>query len=863
MTAISVSRNQRSGAGSVAGAHWRRAIFVLAWCWLAGLELLTAETTRDEKRLFTFGQKAMEDRLYELAETQFQNLLAQFPSSEFREEAAWLLGRARLSQGRWTEAVELLEGRLTATSTEWQERYVFLIAEALLKGEQSEAAFQRYQDLGARFPKSRLVLDARYGMARALLQQQKFEAAQELLRALEKEGSREVASRATLSLGMSFFLQKKYEVALELLTRLEKDEEKNAIGYQALYALGEIDLERKQINAARARFESLARSDRPEAQSVVPSAFFRLGAIDAAANDWKAAAAGYEQAFLKSDDSAFRLKCVDELMEAYLKLDKVEVLADRLRDWSQGNAKTRLGEALLLAECTLWQRAGKREQAIREFQNFLEKHPKNDRAHFQLGWVFLENKQYEPAAAEFQKTAELAQTPLLQADAWLKLGDLNLEREQFAAAAGFYLKAFQVKGIDPARTEQALYQAANCQFKAGNAAVKTGNMSEVLRLHGVHTAQFPAGKLGADFLLLAAEANRRSNDLPKVAEAYWSLVEKFPTSSHVPRAWVAAAESLYIQEKFAESIQKLDLFVEKYPKHELVPRALLVKARCLERLGQMDKAVPVFELLVQHHRLSPSAVEAQFCLGLYFEQLKNFAKAQEQFELVQKNFPTNALAHAATYFAARAAYKLGQKPEQASHLINKVLLKEYPDSRWVFHGRFLYADILTERKDFEGALQIFNDLIKNYDPVKNPGLEELILDGQGRRGQCLRQLKRYDEALAAFKIILDSSKADAATRNQSRVEIGKTYELMNDAKRALENYLAPIYEKNPKAAQPEEREFFWICKASFEAVGLLESQKDWKAAARVLKRVIDVNLPCRKEAEERLKKLKAEHADAN
>ncbi len=835
-----------------------RSMFFMVLLMACFVSFAFAETTKEERRLFAFGQKAMEDHLYELAETRFQDLLAQFPESEFRQEAVWLLAQSRFNQGHWKEAMELLESRLPTTPLDWQDRYLFLMGEAQLKGGMNETAFQTYQDLITRFPKSVYVSDAKYGMARALLQQQKFEAAQEMLHALQKEGRKELAAKASLSLGISFFLQKKYDQASELFTRLSKEEIGNVIGAQALYALGEMDLGRKQINAARARFETLAKSDRPEAQSVTPLAFFRLGEIDAAAGNGAMAAGNYEQAFRRSDDPLLRLKCVDALVETYRRLNKIEALVEKLTDWADENSETRLGEELLLRVCTLWQENGKEDQAIQAFQNFIEKYPDgplNNRAHFQLGWVFLNDKKYDSAASEFQKAVERSRDPQLQADAWLKIGDLNFERHQFATAASAYLKSTQIKGADTPKIEQALYQAANSNFKAGN-------LPEVFKLHTLYQAQYAEGKLAPEFLLLVAEAYRKAGERQKVADTYKMLVNKYSSLSQGMKGWVYYAESLYATDQFKESIQVVDQFVQKYPDHEWVPRALLIKAYSLDKLEQIDQAAASFQSLVKNYSQSLAAIEAQFWLGLYFDRQKNFAKAQEQFELLRKKAPTHPLATEATYFAARAADRLGQNKEDAPRLIN-ALVKEYPDSPWVFDAYFLYGDILTKQREFDAALRIFNDLIARYHPAKFPQFTERLLEVQGRRGECLRQLKHYDEATAAFKTILNAPRVDTATHNQAYVELGKTFEETGDLKRALENYLAPLYERNPRAILPEERDFFWVCKGSLEAIDLLEGQRDSKGAARVLKRLMETNLPCRQEAEERLKTFQVEHADAN
>jgi TolA-binding protein len=833
-------------------------ILSLLLCLLIGNSSLLAETTKEEKRLLKFGQDAMSDHLYDLAETKFQDLLNQFPQSEYRDEATWLLAKSRLNQGRWYDAVTLLEARLPNVAATWQDDYYFIIGEAQLKGEIGEEALKTYQNLMVRFPKSKYLAEARLGVGRALLQQQKFEAAQEILRTFQKE-DRELVAKSTLYLGTSFVLQKKYDQAAELFNRLIKEERNTTIGFQAIYALGEMELDRKQLESARSKFEALAKSEIPEAQGIVPLALFRIGQAEAATNNWLVAARNYEEAFRKSDDSSFRLQCVRELSEVYLRSDKAESLVDKLKGWAESNSKTRLGESLQLEICALWQKAGKRDQSIEAFQNYFEKYPDGffiDLAYLQRGRVFLEDKKYETASSDFQKAIERARTPQLQSEAWLRLGDLRFEQLQYATAAVAYMKSAQVKSADAATIEKAYYQAANAYFEAG------GN-AEVLRVYSNYTAQFPDGKFGPEFLLIVAKVNRRAGDFQKVSEAYKTLLDRYENSSHAPKTWVMYAESLFSLGKCKDSIDVSTAFVEKYPKSEFKSEALLNRARCLERLEQFDLALAEFEMLAKTYPKTSIGSEARFWLGCYFDRQKNYAKSQEQFELLRKGAsPQDPLIPEATYLAALAAYRLGQNKEDASHLLEN-LVKQYPTSPWVFDARFLYGDILTERGKFQDALLIFEDLSKKDDPINKAHPADRVLEAHGRRGQCLRQLKRYDDANQAFKMILDAPKAEASLRNQAYVELGKTYEVVGDSERALENYLAPLYGINLVIKEPEAREYFWVCKGGFEAVRLLEGQKKWKGVAGVLKRMIDSNLSCRKEAEERLKRLKTEHADAN
>ncbi|MDD2706363.1 MAG: tetratricopeptide repeat protein [Verrucomicrobiae bacterium] len=849
-----------------------RACCRLGWlggCAMALLLMGAAEVLGEpggiEQRLFSFGKKALEDRLYELAETQFAALLNQYPGTEFADEAACLLGQSLLKQGRWQEARETLQSRLPKVAPAWVDSYYFWMGEALLKGGFYDEACQTYQQVASSPVKSRYLAEARYGMARAMLQQGKFDEAQVLLKTLQSEGGRDLASRASLSLGVSYFLQKKHNLAVELLNRLAREEHNNVVGFQALYALGEVDMELKKADAARQRFETLAKSDRSEAQGVITEALFRLGQIEMMAGNWAGSAGYFEKAFRKSKDPSFRIRCADELLTVYLKLDKAATLADMLKTWAEDNARTRLGEMLLLQMATLWQRAGKPDQAIQAFQRFFEKYPDgylSDQARFQLGWVFLEDKKQESAIAEFKIAAERAHTPQLQADAWLKIGDIHFECRQYDAAVAAYAKGAQVKGAAPAKTEQALYQAANASFMGGN-------LADVFRFQQIHAAEFANGRLAAEFLLLAAEAQRKKNDLEQVTASFKTLLDRYPGSLVAPRAWLGYAGALCSRGKYKESLDAAGQFMKNFPKHELTPKILQVRGRAFELSGQTDKAVAEFEGLAKNYAKTPAAAAAHFWLGAHFQQHKNFARAQEQFELLVKDTPEHPLAPEAGFFAALSAYRLGQNPDDAQRLLER-LVKNYPKSPWVFQARFLYADILSEKGKFQDALMIFDDLTKLCDPARTPSMIRQFLEVQGRRGQCLRQIKRYDDALTAFKAVLsgmgktgaEAGAGDADIRNHTLVEMGKTYENLKDSKHALESYLSPLYER-PQSARPDECEFYWISKGALEAVRLLEEQKDWKGAARVLARLAESSLPSAREAVERLKKLKEEHPEAN
>lgn len=821
---------------------------------------LHAEISDEERHLFDFGQKAMNDGLDELASTKFQQLLNDFPETEYRDEASWLLSRARLNQGRWQEAIDVLEPNLTRVAEKWKDSYLFVIAEAQLKGELYAAAYSTYGRIISEFPKSKYFPDARYGSARALVQQQRFDEAQTVLQDLQNHGKKELNTKATLTLGISYYLQKNFDEASRVLSKVVKDEGKNPVGYQAMYALGVMELSRNKLEAARSRFETLAKMESPDAQSMVPSALYSLGQIEIKSGNATAAIADFETAFRKTDDVSLRSKCVDELLDVYLspKINEPETLARKLSAWADDYAKTQFGESLMLQIANLWQRSGKKDVALQALKNYFENYPNGryaDQGHYQMGWVYLDQKNYEKASAEFLKSIEITKNGQMKMDALMKLGDLAFERQQYNIAATHYAKASEIKVTDSKKAEAALYQAANAYLRGGL-------FPEVLRCYENYNVQYPSGKLGPDFLFLVAEGYRKVGDMTKVLETYKSLLARFPQSNEVPRASVEYADALFIANKFKEAVEAVSGFVAKFPKSDLIPPALMIQARSYERLDQLDKSVEACDEIIKSYPKSSTATEAQFWLGTHYYRSKNYAKAQQEFELLVKNNPNHQLAPEAMYFAARAAYRLGQNKQDTARLTDR-LVKDYPDSPWVFDARFLYADLLSEKGKFDEALLLFEDLTKNADLGKTNVVDERVLEALGRRAECLRQLKRYNDSLELFKRIRDYPKADASVRNQASVEMGKTYENMGELGQSIENYLFPLYTRQSQNALPENREFFWICKGGFEAVRILELEKKWKDAVGVLKRMKESNLPCKKEIDEMMNKIKTEHAISN
>ncbi len=81
-----------------------------------------------------------------------------------------------------------------------------------------------------------------------------------------------------------------------------------------------------------------------------------------------------------------------------------------------------------------------KQSATRDFKKAIEQDPKKDRAYFNLGSIYLENKNYPLALENFQKNRELNPD---SADANFKLGETYHEMNSTTNAQQFYQKAIE------------------------------------------------------------------------------------------------------------------------------------------------------------------------------------------------------------------------------------------------------------------------------------------------------------------------------------------------------------------------------------------------------------------------------------
>ncbi|MBJ7326095.1 MAG: outer membrane protein assembly factor BamD [Chthoniobacterales bacterium] len=199
--------------------------------------------------------------------------------------------------------------------------------------------------------------------------------------------------------------------------------------------------------------------------------------------------------------------------------------------------------------------------------------------------------------------------------------------------------------------------------------------------------------------------------------------------------------------------------------------ALLQQARDLEAAGSTGRSVSIYREVVKKYPVSPSASAAQFRLAELIEQSGNPSRAFDEYKKFVEGYPQ------------------AREFEQAAN------------------AQLAIADDFMQRKRYERADEMYRAILGSAPYAK------FAPAAQFKLGQSLESRNEYDQAVAAYQIILDrygsSDYADDALYQIGYVQLSEARSRSQDlsaaidAKNTFEEFLME-YPNSEKAAQARE-----------------------------------------------------------
>ena len=533
---------------------------------------------------------------------------------------------------------------------------LYYLGDLALIAEDAEAAERWYRRSLERFPQGPLADDSRLGLARSWeAQGRTAQARQAYLELIESEGRLAARARGLLKRG-----QPSPDAA-----------------WQAIWESAEAAYEAEDYAAAAEEFQRLTQEEVPRAW--VPEGWSGLGWARYQQEDYAAAAEAFDRLQETSPDSDLAKKAGIVRAQAYERAGReaeaLEAFLLVARSGTPDQVPVAWFEAARLQE----QREDP-EAALQSLRQLLE-HAADfadvDAALYQKAWLLAELQRTVAAEAVWERLHEEHPTSRFWADATYRLAERAVRADRRERAGRLLARLQEQASLpDDLRSHTWYLQA---QWAA--AAERWEEVREPLeRLR----AEFPDSPLRLPAEFWIAEAWYQQRQFEQAAAAFERLDRQITDHSE---SWLAMvplrhAQILAEQEQWDAAEELAATVAARFPSFRQQYQVDLVIGRCRAARGQQPAAREAFEHVVRSPEggASEAAAEAQWRIGLSYQQEGDYAAALRAFELVERLFAypqwqAAALLHIGqchqlrgqTAEAERAFQKLQQQHPQTVH----------------------------------------------------------------------------------------------------------------------------------------------------------------------------------------------------
>lgn len=493
------------------------------------------------------------------------------------------------------------------------------------------------------------------------------------------------------------------------------------------------------------------------------------------------------------------------------------------------------------------------DKAAEEYQYYLETFTRETgrlTAFRGRGLALWDLHRFAEAASMFDKAASLSTDPAMREALLVKAADAMYANLQFSLAASAYERIL-VDFPSTSLTPQVLFQCGDSLARQSQWAAAEARFRELVR-------SFPENPLAERALLRIAEMKEEQGPsaMRAAMAAYSEVMNVYPAGALFPEALHRHGLAAYQIGEIDVALKDFTRVVTDYPTNRVAPQADFMRGWALYMGGQEEASLKVCKTFVDRYPDSEWTAGVMFWIGEYAYNHANYGEAEAQFIKLAEKSPQDPLADQSLIWAGRAAMR--QKEYLRAVDIFSRLARIYPASPRLAEARFLQGDSLSELGEFSRAILVFDDLIAKF-----PG-NTLVGAAWGRRGDCQFTLgatdaKRYDEAITSYRSVARSEGTTFDLELQAEYKIGRCYDKLGRRSDALEQYYTRVVVRYLAAKAPDPAAAVWFTKAAFSAADILELDKNWKRAIKVLERVVEARVPAGGDARKRIEQIRTEH----
>ncbi len=335
-----------------------------------------------------------------------------------------------------------------------------------------------------------------------------------------------------------------------------------------------------------------------------------------------------------------------------------------------------------------------------------------------------------------------------------------------------------------------------------------------------------------------------------------SFIRDYPENSRITEAKLALAENT-IRVSPTDTVL-CGSMIRELNTSRINPEqyALFTNVRYLQSMAQKDYPAAIETARQFLETEQPEARKTEFKLLLgqaYYRNGQHNLARVTLLQLVNAR-PDSPLSDYAVYYAAMAARLEGtpQSQKEAIGLFQRVINKKSPIS---IEATIQLADLYNDTNQAELAYKLLKDV---YQPEISSNIQRNIAIKLASSMKVLGATneKYYNEAINVYDRLLAQENIPVFWNNQIHFRKAYTYEEMEKNQEAVNTYYAVI---NVDHTQSPITEWKYYYRCGFNAIEMLESLGNPKAASAVAKKLASTKGPRAAEAAKRARDIEMEH----
>lgn len=687
-------------------------------------------------------------------------LTKEHAESPLRCGAMLLRGRAALALDKPDQAVQAFAA--IGDCPDLADQAAYWTAKAQLKRGDFAGAAEALSRAIQSHPKSPLLAEMRYDRGVALAQKGDDAAAIAAIEEFRKQHAKhEMQPDALQLLATLEHRRKRYDQSLALCRAFLEAYPAHALAAATEFLVAEnLFLSGKVGDAAQAWRAWLERHpDDPQAGA----ATFRLGAALYRGEKFDEAITPLSRAAALAEGNPALRESLLLLGDIYLQRSEWKLAEAQLARYLEAADAPAADEAMLkLGIARL--RQGQHAAAIECFDRLLSAHPKSPhRVHacFERGQALLAIGKGDEAQAAFERVVQDDAEGRFRPHALAHLGSIALRKKDYAAAAKRFADASGGDG-DEALAATALLQRGQALLAAGEFAEAEKSLREFTQRFLKHERLAAAR---AHLAIALARQDKPAEALKAIDAADQpeaDLDAGLRAALRYEKAWclrrlnrnadAAAAYRGLLEVGAAGGAQRLFAALELA---ELEAAA----GRCKEALALLE---PLQGSEGEFASLPPDAqARLLYRVGVCRFEFGDHAKSAEALEKMLSIAPEHTLAPSACFFAGEALFKLGKYESAAKHLAR--ITERFRKDEAYGPALLRLGECLAALQNWPKSEEVFAQFLREH-----PGSEQWY-QAQFGVGWARENLKRYDEAVTAYRQVVERHKGPTAARAQFQV----------------------------------------------------------------------------------------------